>query len=305
MINGIIVLEGPDGVGKTTLAETLVHMFGAVNYHQTYRWKNNMPAYHSGVLHHAIKLSRSRLVVLDRLWLSEAIYAAAYRGGTRWPQLARMLDRVGLTYGALNVVCLPPSLEEHRARFAKLKSEREEMYDDVDAVTKLYIDLWEGAAIERPATYVDALIAGGGVKYRNDFVDYVWQRDGATPSALEEYCYGLTRKVTALRDLQYHPALHGDASRVLGHVALADHVVWHDDPVAVTDKYFRALNWALYTDKRDHLIHRYAEHQTMSGVRESRIVHVVSADFADVSAVLDANPRLTYVKRSVPESWLL
>ena len=38
----IIVLEGPDGSGKTTLARHLVELLGAEYLHLTYRWPTKM-----------------------------------------------------------------------------------------------------------------------------------------------------------------------------------------------------------------------------------------------------------------------
>ena len=74
-MKGIIVIDGCDGTGKTTLAEAICRRYDGVYIHNTYRWPTKMPLYHTAALHRALKLAKTRLVVIDRLWMSEAIYA--------------------------------------------------------------------------------------------------------------------------------------------------------------------------------------------------------------------------------------
>ncbi len=99
------MIEGHDGGGKTTLGDRLRKRHGATVYHCGYRFRDNIFAFHAAVLRRAVAESATRLVVIDRLWMSEAVYAAVYRGGTRWPHQGRMVDRVLLRWGAVNVIC--------------------------------------------------------------------------------------------------------------------------------------------------------------------------------------------------------
>jgi hypothetical protein len=102
---GIVVLEGADASGKTTLARHLVDRYGARYLHSTRRrevWR-----WHLGALRWAVRESASRLVVLDRLWLSEQVYGQVFRGGPAYDLGARCLDRVLLRYGAVTVLCVP------------------------------------------------------------------------------------------------------------------------------------------------------------------------------------------------------
>ena len=57
MIKGIIVLDGPDAAGKTTLAEHLIEMNqgNGVILHATYRFKDKIPIYHGVLLRKAIR----------------------------------------------------------------------------------------------------------------------------------------------------------------------------------------------------------------------------------------------------------
>lgn len=76
----LIILEGPDGGGKTTLGRKLAALLGAeVTNHGPYQgeqqiWKHYfdsmLPAY-----------SGERDVILDRCWIAEPIYGRAFRDG--------------------------------------------------------------------------------------------------------------------------------------------------------------------------------------------------------------------------------
>tara|TARA_R100000084_G_scaffold83769_1_gene39275 strand:+ start:382 stop:570 length:189 start_codon:yes stop_codon:yes gene_type:complete len=48
----IIVLDGPDAVGKTTLAKKIQERVPNTRYmHLTYRWKDKIFDYHTGAIH--------------------------------------------------------------------------------------------------------------------------------------------------------------------------------------------------------------------------------------------------------------
>lgn len=142
-MRGLIILDGPDGAGKTSLAREIVRQTGGVYMHQTYRWKDRMFTYHLAALHRAIKLSETRFVVIDRLWMSEVCYANAYRGGSTWPLAYRFLERLILKHAALEVVCLPENLRDHLRDYETLKNERDEMYSDISPVCIEYHKLWD------------------------------------------------------------------------------------------------------------------------------------------------------------------
>jgi hypothetical protein len=175
----IIILEGPDGVGKTTLGQYMAKRLGADYIHLTYRWPDHMFEYHTAAIRWAIRKSHKRPVIIDRWWPSEALYAAEFRGGSKWSQMGRMMDRVARKHGAIYVYCLPDDLVEYEKRFDKLKTEREEMYDSVLGVAKRYLKLWSGDAChEANENYADLLVRTGGVKNREDHVYYTIEKYG-------------------------------------------------------------------------------------------------------------------------------
>lgn len=133
----IIILDGPDGAGKSTLAECIKEV-AAKHFpqgkhrtlHLTYRWKNKMPLYHRAAWNWAVKHAGAGVVILDRWHLSERVYAAAYRGGTRWPEMSSMYQSMAEGYGAFSVLCLPNDLNRYMDRMAFLCQNREEMYSE-------------------------------------------------------------------------------------------------------------------------------------------------------------------------------
>lgn len=125
----IIVLEGPDGAGKTTVAEHLKTVHGFKVIHLTYRFKDRMLTYHTAALRLAVRLAEKTPVVIDRWWPSEGVYADAYRGGSAWPLMPRFLHRQALRHGVYYMWCLPNDKYRYLRHFNELKGKRPEMYD--------------------------------------------------------------------------------------------------------------------------------------------------------------------------------
>lgn len=106
----VTIFEGPDGAGKSTLAQEYAKCTGAKYiHHGPYKQVGD------GLARMFVESMLPALlgyqdVVLDRCWISEPIYADAFRngddrvGGAR----ARILDRLALRCGAVVVKCLPP-----------------------------------------------------------------------------------------------------------------------------------------------------------------------------------------------------
>ena len=106
----IIILEGPDACGKSTLAKDVAKRLhpSSLIHHGPYKseqtiWQHYLfsmlPAY-ADLCH----------VILDRAWISEPIYGEAYRNGANRVTVAqrRMLERVALGRGAGLVFCRVP-----------------------------------------------------------------------------------------------------------------------------------------------------------------------------------------------------
>lgn len=103
----LVIFEGPDGAGKTTLARAVRDALGdaVLTHHGPYP----EVAYGDELAELYMRsVSGTRDVVLDRCWVSEAPYGLAFRGG--WDRLGRgwrgALDRCAA--GGRVYLCLPP-----------------------------------------------------------------------------------------------------------------------------------------------------------------------------------------------------
>ena len=127
-VSGIIVLDGADGVGKSTLANHFIKEYGARYLHcGLYK---DVFSRHIACLRLAERwASRGELVVIDRLYLSELAYGDSLRGGAKHPISIRCFDRLLLRMGAVQVICIQKDIQAHLARFVELKKKRDEKFN--------------------------------------------------------------------------------------------------------------------------------------------------------------------------------
>lgn len=220
----IIVLDGPDGTGKTTLAHEICKQTGAKYLHLTYRWKDKIFDYHTAAIRWAAR--QTCPVVIDRWWPSEAIYAKAFRGGSTWPLQGRMCERVAKKFGVVYVFCLPDDIQSAVANHAELKQHREEMYDDIAAVVDLYLKLWRGESTHQDkGQYIDQLIRTGGINDHKDKILYTISDWG---HAMDLFIERVATMAGLWRSLQFQPALHFDNWNITGHITEARYLLVSD-----------------------------------------------------------------------------
>ena len=210
----------------------------ATYLHLSYRWPDHMFEYHTAAIRWAIRKSHKQPVIIDRWWPSEALYAAEYRKGSRWPQMGRMMDRIARKHGAVYVYCLPDDMVEYKKRFDKLKTERSEMYDSVTGVATRYLSLWHGYK-EHPDTenYADMLTRTGGVQNRADHVKYTIETWGNKLDLFTDY---VAQRADSLYKSQLPDSM--DHPNFLGHIAEAQYLMVGE---RVNPKY-NNLEWPWY-----------------------------------------------------------
>lgn len=164
-MNRVIILEGPDGGGKTTLGAQIALALGVgITNHGSYKgeqqiWKHYfdslLPAY-----------SGKRDVILDRCWLAEPIYGQVFRGGhNRLEEWQKKILQYVASQCQTSVVWCLPGVERCVATF---RSRREvEMLDSEAQLRQVY-------------TLYDEAVGGCAFKCR----EFVYDYNKSTPKEL-------------------------------------------------------------------------------------------------------------------------
>jgi len=121
----------------------------------------------------SVKLDQPRnVVVIDRHWMSENIYSAIYRGGTKLRDETRIWDHIIQGMCGIYVICAPEP-ESAFDRHAEMKRSREELYESDDRIRKVahaFRNLYYGGLGEDD--YVGQLTNQGGMGNRGDTLLY-------------------------------------------------------------------------------------------------------------------------------------
>jgi len=160
----IIVIEGADGAGKTTLARALMrHSTGHAQYIHATRPEKQWP-YATDLLHQAVDNElRGCHTILDRHWVSDNIYYTIdpneeARSGIH----VRRQDSVLGRFGAYYILCAPDAMLLMN-EYTKLEQQRPEMwgkkYEGMFRVMQKYRFLWFGLPGEPGNQYTDQMIS--------------------------------------------------------------------------------------------------------------------------------------------------
>jgi len=189
----LIILEGADASGKTTLAEAIAERVmevegGDVLYLHGKPWPGRVLMEHTRMIGHAGIAGRDTVVIMDHFWIAEQLYGEEYRGGGAYPP-ADMDDLASDKLKGLIVLCVPMDLDAQIARHAKRRGEGKEHFETATGIVRRYADLWHGNKDKQGTGYLDAAIRGGNFKDRPD----VWRFDMNVMPAKTAATYVLQR----------------------------------------------------------------------------------------------------------------
>lgn len=134
----MIILEGADGTGKTTLANALAHALNGMVLHAGFDKQWDIRQYHAAIITSAYFYENAGCpTIIDRWALSEQVYGTVFRGGPAY-DVNRMLEMAQNEYNPIFIYCRNDNVVENHQKNA---AERPEMYDDMALVAKLYDNL--------------------------------------------------------------------------------------------------------------------------------------------------------------------
>lgn len=224
---GIILIEGPDACGKSYLQKFFVDKYGAIPIHLTYPPPGDIPVwdYHTREMIRAIELSDNNLVVVDRHWISELIYAKVFRNGSPWPYMGRMMDRVWRKHGTIYIMCLPLDVDitirRHRDNINKNHPYTDDKFREVVNGYLIFYD--------------------NGFDVREDVYAYRLELEGRR-DVIGDFAESVVQSVQYHRDWQYPPALSSKNQNILGSLSTAKHLLI-GERVNKKDNYF---SWPFY-----------------------------------------------------------
>lgn len=270
-MKGIIVLEGSEGTGKSTLAKELVKRFDGRYIHCTYRWPDKMFTYHLAALHRAVKLSTKQLVILDRHWISELIYGSIFRNGSKWPESGRMFDRILKRFGALYIVCTS-NPQKYAEIFNKIKNERDELYKDTEKIARVnmsYLKFLYGDPSVTVSDYVTLITKNNGFLCHDNVLTYDIEVEGKRmPEFLSYICDRMNTSRLTIPSF----ALDSNIYNLLGNPARST-IVFVGDRI---NKEKRQIDYPWMAHKNSSLF--FAKCLTELGYDESRFCYVNRGD---------------------------
>ena len=140
----IILLEGPDGVGKTSLGQAFVNdciqnKRTCFYFHCTNKSEKKSADEDYSLFLENLKSWKSLDydVIIDRAWISNIVYTSVYEPTKKHissdlaKKLFDIVDEV--------IICLPENKSDYIQHFKSLSSQREEAYiDDMDKIYELF-----------------------------------------------------------------------------------------------------------------------------------------------------------------------
>jgi len=205
----IIVVEGPDAVGKTTWAKEFRKRHGGRYLHLTLR--DRLFAYQVGSLRLALRWSRYCPVIIDRHWPSEQIYGMAYRGGSTLLAQTALLNQAMNDLGIVYLVALLDTPEETIQAHQDAFVAREEMYEPSEAYERVVHGYFNWAYGSEWNIHTNNFCEHWLPQSLSPVIaHYNYHRDGRDEQTLAEHIdgvYGLAYSRRKLKALENSPML--------------------------------------------------------------------------------------------------
>lgn len=131
----IFILEGPDGVGKTTLAREIDRQRSVSIIHATYKPGWDIKQHHKDLFTAAQLVHRWTDVVIDRWAPSDLVYGTVFRGEPYYDVEKFLEKNKEILKDVTWIYCRNDNAAENHL---KLKETRTEMYDDISKVAEAY-----------------------------------------------------------------------------------------------------------------------------------------------------------------------
>lgn len=137
----IYILEGPDGSGKTYLANKLAELYKIPVYHLTYYKDKDQHKAQFEKINSLIE--KGTPMIVDRYIMSDEVYGEVYRNGECIEDYDKFVCNLMNNPNVEIIFAIPQDKEKYIQEFARLKGEREEMYTDkMDKVYDSYLEMY-------------------------------------------------------------------------------------------------------------------------------------------------------------------
>lgn len=129
----VIIIDGPDGTGKSTLAKALAKRTNGEVIHSSWNKNWDIKKYHCAKFNYAVELQDIGITpVLDRWAASENIYAKVFRDGESY-DTNELIQEVDDNYEITWIFCRNDNAAENHLKHMQ---RREEMWDDMNLVAE-------------------------------------------------------------------------------------------------------------------------------------------------------------------------
>ena len=125
----IVLIEGPDGAGKTTLCNELMRLdkFYYIHLNKV----DNIEDFYKKFIKDIKRFKKHNLnLIIDRAYISNIIYSKVYGGEALKESTILKIKK----YIDKTIVCLPSNKQKYLEEFEKLKKVRKEEYNSMEEI---------------------------------------------------------------------------------------------------------------------------------------------------------------------------